>query len=97
MAPRQGEHPLMLELPSYRLPHPRDVLLGLWERALIFLRRVGGIILALTVLLWFLLSFPGAPVDATGRPSTTASPAASAMRWNRCSRRSASTGRSASR
>jgi hypothetical protein len=31
----------------------------------IFLRRVGGIILALTVLLWFLLSFPAAPVDAT--------------------------------
>jgi ferrous iron transport protein B len=62
----QGEHPLLLELPSYRLPHPRDLLLGLWERAGIFLRRVGGIILALTVLLWFLLSFPGAPAGATG-------------------------------
>jgi ferrous iron transport protein B len=32
---------------------------------MIFLKRVGGIILALTVLLWFLLSFPGAPADAT--------------------------------
>ena len=62
----KSEHPLMLELPSYRLPNPRDLLIGLWERAAIFLRRVGGIILALTVLLWFLLSFPGAPVDATG-------------------------------
>ena len=62
----RSEHPLMLELPSYRLPHPRDLLIGLWERAAIFLRRVGGIILALTVLLWFLLSFPGAPADATG-------------------------------
>jgi ferrous iron transport protein B len=61
----KGEHPLMLELPSYRLPNPRDVLIGLWERALIFLRRVGGIIFALTVLLWVLLSFPAAPVDAT--------------------------------
>ena len=61
-----GEHALMLELPSYRLPHPRDLLIGLWERAWIFLRRVGGIILALTVLLWFLLSFPGAPEGATG-------------------------------
>ncbi len=62
----KGEHALMLELPSYRLPHPRDLLIGLWERAWIFLRRVGGIILALTVLLWFLLSFPGAPEGATG-------------------------------
>ncbi len=61
-----GEHPLLLELPSYRLPHPRDLLIGLWERMMIFLKRVGGIILALTVLLWFLLSFPGAPVDAIG-------------------------------
>jgi len=61
-----GEHPLLLELPSYRMPHPRDLLLGLWERAWIFLNRVGGIILALTVLLWFLLSFPGAPEGAVG-------------------------------
>ena len=61
----KGEHALLLELPSYRVPHPRDLLIGLWERAMIFLKRVGGIILALTILLWFLLSFPDAPVDAT--------------------------------
>ena len=61
----KGEHALMLELPSYRLPHWRDLLIGLWERAMIFLKRVGGIILAMTVLLWFLLTFPGAPADAT--------------------------------
>ncbi|HBK47295.1 MAG TPA: ferrous iron transporter B [Xanthomonadaceae bacterium] len=61
----KSEHPLMLELPSYRVPHPRDLALGLWERGMIFLKRVGGIILALTILLWFLLSFPGAPADAT--------------------------------
>ena len=61
----KSEHALMLELPSYRMPHPRDLLIGLWERAMIFLKRVGGIILALTILLWFLLSFPGAPADAT--------------------------------
>ncbi|NIJ78837.1 ferrous iron transport protein B [Xanthomonas campestris] len=61
----KSEHPLMLELPSYRLPHLPDLALGLWERALIFLKRVGGIILALTILLWFLLSFPAAPANAT--------------------------------
>lgn len=62
----KSEHPLLLELPSYRIPHLRDLLIGLWERAMIFLKRVGGIILALTILLWFLLSFPGAPADAVG-------------------------------
>jgi ferrous iron transport protein B len=61
----KGEHPLLLELPSYRVPHPRDLLVGLYERGMIFLKRVGGIILALTILLWFLLSFPGAPENAT--------------------------------
>ena len=61
----KSEHALLLELPSYRLPHVRDIAIGLWERAMIFLKRVGGIILALTILLWFLLSFPGAPEGAT--------------------------------
>jgi ferrous iron transport protein B len=62
----KSEHALMLELPSYRMPHPRDLLIGLWERAMIFIKRVGGIILALTILLWFLLTFPAAPADAVG-------------------------------
>ena len=62
----KSEHLLMLELPSYKMPHPRDLLIGLYERAMIFLKRVGGIILALTILLWFLLSFPAPPDGAVG-------------------------------
>ena len=62
----KGEHPLLLELPSYRVPNPRDLLIGLYERGMIFLKRVGGIIFALTVLLWVLLSFPAPPADAIG-------------------------------
>jgi ferrous iron transport protein B len=62
----KSEHALMLELPSYRMPHPRDLLIGLYERAMIFLKRVGGIILSLTILLWFLLSFPAPPEGAIG-------------------------------
>jgi ferrous iron transport protein B len=58
-------HPLLLELPSYRLPHPRDILIGLWERAQIFLRRVGTIIFSLTVILWFLATFPSPPDGST--------------------------------
>jgi len=60
------EHALLLELPSYRVPHVQDVLIGLWERASIFLKRVGGIILTLTVLLWFLSTYPVAPVGFAG-------------------------------
>ena len=59
----KGEHMLLLELPSYRMPTVRDVAIGLWERALIFLKRVGGIILALTILLWLLLNFPGGGIE----------------------------------
>ncbi len=60
--------PLMMELPNYHWPTLRGVAMGLWQRVLIFLKRVGGIILGLTILLWFLASFPGAPAGATGSP-----------------------------
>jgi ferrous iron transport protein B len=63
----RGEYrPLLLELPEYRLPHLSNLALGLWERARIFLTRVGTIILALMVVLWFLASFPAPPPGATG-------------------------------
>ena len=58
--------PLIMELPAYRWPSPRQLAFGLWERARIFLQRVGGIILAVMVLLWFLSSYPAAPVGAEG-------------------------------
>ena len=57
---------LMLELPDYHWPRPKDLLIGLWQRAQIFLRNVGGVILALTILLWFLSTFPQAPAGYAG-------------------------------
>jgi ferrous iron transport protein B len=63
-----GQHPLMLELPAYHWPHLQTLALGLWERAKIFLMRVGTLILTLMVLVWFLSSFPGAPEGATQPP-----------------------------
>lgn len=63
---RGEDRPLLLELPEYRLPNLRNLLLGLWERVRIFVGRVGTIILALMVVLWFLASFPAPPADATG-------------------------------
>jgi ferrous iron transport protein B len=50
----------MMEMPKYQLPSLRDVAIGLWQRATIFLRRAGTIILVSTVILWALLAFPQA-------------------------------------
>jgi ferrous iron transport protein B len=61
----RNEYPLLLELPSYRIPNPYQLYLGMRERTWIFVRRVGTIILALSIVLWFLATFPGAPDDAT--------------------------------
>ena len=58
--------PLMMELPNYHWPTVAGIGMGLWQRVMIFMRRVGGVILLLTILLWFLASFPGAPSDSTG-------------------------------
>ena len=62
----QQHSPLMMELPAYRWPNLRNLALGLQERAWIFLQRVGTIILTLTILLWFLSTFPSPPEGATG-------------------------------
>ncbi|PRP95454.1 Ferrous iron transport protein B [Enhygromyxa salina] len=50
--------PLVLELPPYRLPRVRDTLRQVWDRTADFLRDAGTIILAVTIVLWGLLSFP---------------------------------------
>ena len=62
---RGGRQPLLMELPSYKWPNPVNVLLGLWERAKIFMRRIGTIILSVLIVLWFLSTFPAAPEGAT--------------------------------
>ncbi len=64
----KGQQPLMLELPAYHWPHLHNLALGLWERARIFITRVGTVILTLMILVWFLSSFPGAPEGATHPP-----------------------------
>ncbi len=58
--------PLMLELPNYHWPNLRSLAIGLWERARIFITRVGTIILALMILLWFLSTYPSPPDGAVG-------------------------------
>ena len=63
---RSREHPLLLELPEYKWPNLRTLALGLIERAQIFITRVGTVLLALMIVLWFLASFPAAPPGAHG-------------------------------
>ena len=50
----------IMELPKYQLPTVKDLALGLWQRAYIFLRRAGTMILTVAVVLWLLLNFPRA-------------------------------------
>lgn len=57
----------MMEMPRYQMPRLRDIAIGLWQRAWIFLRRAGTIIAMTTVILWLLLSFPKAPADSAMR------------------------------
>lgn len=58
----------LMELPKYQMPLLRDVIIGLWQRAWIFLRRAGTIIFATTIILWVLLSFPKPPAGSDASP-----------------------------
>lgn len=55
----------LLELPTYKIPSWRNLVFGLKERAVVFLKRAGTIILFCALLLWGLSTFPKAPADAT--------------------------------
>ncbi len=61
----RGAPPLMImELPPYRLPRFRDVLIQMWERGFVFIKRAGTVILALSIVLWFLANYPKLPEAA---------------------------------
>jgi len=62
----QTTQTLMMELPTYHWPSAHNVGVGLWQRAQIFLSRVGGVILVLTLTLWFLATFPLPPEGFEG-------------------------------
>lgn len=59
------QFPLLMELPTYRMPNIRHICLTLWDRVSAFLKRAGTVIFALSVILWFLVTFPAAPEGAT--------------------------------
>ncbi len=61
---RGAVEPFLMELPTYKIPDPWNVLRNLYLRGKIFITRAGTIILPLMILVWFLSSFPGAPAGA---------------------------------
>ncbi len=72
--------PFMLELPDYKLPQLRSVLMNLYQRAMAFLKRAGTTIFSMMILIWFLASFPRPPLGAT-EPAIDFSLAAMIGRW----------------
>ncbi|MGV3637621.1 MAG: ferrous iron transporter B, partial [Flavobacteriales bacterium] len=66
--PASERSSLLMELPSYQWPDTRSLIIGLWERTMIFLRRVGTIILALTIIMWALYTIPSPRTHAQGTP-----------------------------
>ncbi len=70
--------PFVMELPPYRLPTLRSVWIHMWERSAVFLRKAATIIMAVSVILWFLMSIPWgveSPRDSLfGRASAVIAP-----------------------
>jgi ferrous iron transport protein B len=64
--------PLLMELPTYKWPSLKNVLYGLWERAELFLSRAGTVILTISILLWFMASYPKPPAGAVVDETHTA-------------------------
>jgi ferrous iron transport protein B len=59
--------PFVMELPPYRLPTVRGLLIHTWERGWQYIRKAGTIILAISILLWAAMTFPGLPEEAEQR------------------------------
>ncbi len=53
--------PFVMELPPYRVPTLKGLLIHMWERAWLYVKKAGTIILAISIVIWFLSSFPASP------------------------------------
>jgi ferrous iron transport protein B len=69
----KGGKPLyVMELPPYRMPSWRSVLLSVYERSMLFVRKAGTVILAVSVVLWCLASYPRGGAQQAGLQSQIA-------------------------
>ncbi|WP_159981978.1 MULTISPECIES: ferrous iron transporter B [unclassified Novosphingobium] len=69
----------IMEMPKYQMPRLKDMAIGLWQRAWIFLRRAGTIIFMVTVVLWLMLNFPKAGPGESQVDASIAGKVASAL------------------
>lgn len=68
---RGQTEPLMLELPQYKAPSFKTALLAAYDRGRTFVRKAGTVILAISIVLWWLMTYPQAPAG-TGVDPTAA-------------------------
>jgi ferrous iron transport protein B len=61
---RSPTRALIIELPQYSMPRPRVLFVTAWQRVRIFLRRAGTVILAVSIVLWALATFPKSETSA---------------------------------
>lgn len=78
--------PFVMELPTYKVPTLKGVLIHTWERGEVFLKKAGTIILALSILVWVLSSLPvgvsyGSEFSLTGQIGSFIAPVFSPLGW----------------
>jgi len=61
--------PFVMELPPYRLPSLKSVIIHMWEKTKVYLQKMGGVVLAFSIIIWFLGSFPKEITYSTDYPS----------------------------
>jgi ferrous iron transport protein B len=59
--------PFLMELPPYRMPTLKGLLIHMWERGFLYLKKAGSIILGISILLWAMTTFPDLPDDEAAR------------------------------
>jgi ferrous iron transport protein B len=64
---RGAPTPFVMELPPYRFPTMRGLLIHTWERTYQYIKKAGTVILGISILLWALMTFPGLPEEKTAQ------------------------------
>ncbi|HEX6201661.1 MAG TPA: ferrous iron transporter B, partial [Thermoanaerobaculia bacterium] len=76
---RGRSRPMVLELPSYKMPSLRSALIVAWDQGATFLRKAGTVIVAICIVMWWLSTYPlspPAPAAEAIRAAAQAAPAA---------------------
>ncbi len=60
---RGASTPFVMELPPYRMPTLKGLLIHTWERSWSYVRKAGTVILGISILIWAMMTFPGLSVD----------------------------------